>query len=232
MREHFKLERIEKALGKRFEQKMLPKGTEISRIRLLDLAERIRDHKVAPELLDNNLEIMCSVLNELSKEEIIKRFALMEQQKMLQYYTDMPDLSTEPEKPRTKPTPSEHKSGKDVRAAHVPRQMTLGMIELVINIGKLNDLTPLKLKELLNDSVPGNPIELGRINIVEKQSYFEVPYAESNDIINHFSKNPASFAGRQLNLVLAGNAKPVESLSRNLKRKGSYDNKKRPPKRK
>ncbi len=232
MREHFKLERIEKTLGKKFKQKALPLGSEICHTRLLDLAERIRDHEVNPELLENNFELMSSVLNELSKEEIIQRFALMEQHKMLQYYKDMPDLSTEPEKSRTKPTPSVRKFGKDVRADHVPRQMTLGMIELVINIGKLNELTPLKLKELLNDSVPGRPIELGRINIVEKQSYFEVPYAESNDIINHFSKNPTSFAGRQLNIVLAGNAKPAASPSHNPKRKGPYNNKKRPPKRK
>ncbi|MCP4176966.1 MAG: DEAD/DEAH box helicase [bacterium] len=232
MREQFKLERIEKGLGKKFEQITLPTGSEITRTHLLDLAKRIRDHKVEPELLDNNLELMCSVLNELPKEEIIQRFALMEQQKTLQYYKDMPDLSTEPEKTRTKPAPSEHKSGKDARAAHVPRKMTSGMIELVVNIGKFNELTPLKLKELINNSVPGSHIELGRINIVEKQSYFEVPYIEYNDIINHFSKNPTSFAGRQLNVVPAGNAKPAASPSHNPKRKGSYYNKKRPPKHK
>ena len=232
MREHFKLERFEKALGKNFEQVSLPIGSEICRIRLVDLAERIRDYEITPELIDNNLELMCSVLNELSKEEIIQSIALMEQHKVLQYYKDMPDLNTEPEKLRAKSSPSEHKSGKDARAAHIPRKMTLGMIELTINIGKLNELTPQKLKELLNDSVPGVLIELGRINIVEKQSYFEVPYAESNDIINYFSQNPTLFAGRQLNIALAGNAKRAESPSRNSKHKGSYDNKKRPIKRK
>ncbi len=231
MREQFKLERIEKSLGGKFEQKTLPIGSEITRIRLLNLAERIRDYKVDQELLENNIELMCSVLNDLSKKEIIQRIALMEQHKALQYYKDMPDLSTEPEKSRTKLTPSEHKSGKDARAAHVPRKMTLGMIELVINIGKFNELTPLRLKELLN-SVPGRHIELGRINIVEKQSYFEVPYTEYNDIINHFSKNPTLFAGRKLNVVTAGNAKPFAPPSRNPKRKGFYDKKKRPPKHK
>ena len=232
MREHYKLERIEKALRKKFEKKAIPTGSEISRTRLLYLAERIRDHEVNPKLLENNLELMYSVLNKLSKEELIQRFALMDQQKMLQYYKDMPNLSTEPEKLRTKPTPSEHKSAKEARDTHVPRRMTLGMIELVINIGKLNELTPLKLKELLNDSIPGSHIELGRINIVEKQSYLEVSYAESNDIINHFAKNPTLFAGRQLNVVLAGNAKPAISPSHTTKRKGSYDNKKRPTKHK
>jgi ATP-dependent RNA helicase DeaD len=232
MREQFKLERIEKPLGKKFKQKTLPIGSEITRIRLLNLAERIRDYKVDPELLENNLELMCSVLNELSKEEIIQRIALMEQQKTLQYYKDMPELSTEPEKARTKSIPSEHKSGKDVRAAHVPRKMTLGMIELVINIGKINGLTPLKLKELINKSVPGRYIELGRINIVEKQTYFEVPYVEYNDIVNHFLKNPTLFADRKLNVVSAGNAKPFAPPLHTPKGKGFYNKKKRPPKRK
>ena len=230
MREHFKLERIEKELGKNFEHKTLPIGSEICHTRLQDLAERIRDYKVDSKLIEDNIETMYSALNDLSKEEIIQRFALMEEHKTLQYYNDMPDLSTEPEKQQTKKTPAVRKSGKDARDAHVPRQMTPGMIELVINIGNLNGLTSPKLKELLNSSAPGSHIEVGRLNIVEKQSYFEVPYTEYNDIINHFSKNPILFAGRQINVVLAGNAKPMTPPSRNQKRKFSQKNKKRSPK--
>ena len=86
--------------------------------------------------------------------------------------------------------------------------MTEGMIELVANIGKRNALSEEALSELINQC--GKTIPLGRINIVEMQTYFEVPYPRSHEIINHFKQNPTEFAGRPLNIAFAGNAKPVE----------------------
>jgi ATP-dependent RNA helicase DeaD len=226
LREHYKIERIEKKLGKPFKQIPIPTGKEITSLRLRDLAERARDYQSGHELVDDHLEEMCLILSGLSKEELIKRFALMEQHQMLQYYHNSPDLSTEPEKTRSKPKETNFKSGKEAREHHVPRQMTPGMIELVINIGKRNELTPAKLNELLGNSLPRGSVETGRINIVEMQTYFEVPYPEFTDVINHFKKHPTDFDGRLLNVALAGNAKPAESRSKNLKRKKSFNNRK------
>ena len=217
MREHFKIERIEKALGKKFEQKAIPTGKEIAAIRLNEFAEKISDFKANDELLTDNLEQMLSTLEGVSKEELIKRAALMQHDNLLRFYRDTPDLSTEPEKQRTKPNPEKRRSGKEIRDAHVPRKMTPGMIEMVVNVGKRNELTPKKLQEILNGAVGRRQIATGRINIVEMQTYFEVPYSESADLLKHFAENKKEFSGRQLNVALAGNARMAERTSKGKK---------------
>ena len=214
MREHFKIERIEKALGKKFEEKAIPTGKEIAAIRLNEFAENISNFKANDELLTDNLEQLLSTLEGVSKEELIKRVTLMEHDNLLRFYRDTPDLSTEPEKQRTKPNPENRRSGKDIRDAHVPRKMTTGMIEMVINVGKRNELTPKKLQEILDGAVGRRQIATGRINIVEMQTYFEVPYSESADLLKHFAENKKEFAGRQLNVALAGNARMAETTSK------------------
>lgn len=210
LREHFKLERIEKVLGKEIVQRPIPTGNDIRRIQLLDLAERLRDCPVEPELLETGGEEMGGLLAGLSKEELLQRMALLEKRALLQYYRDTPDLSTAPEKVRPKQKPENSISGREAREAHVARQMTAGMIEMVVNIGKRNALTADRLNELMQTANLGPTLELGRVNIVEMQSYFEVPYTLSTDLINHFKKEPTKFDGRLLNVALAGNAKPAE----------------------
>ena len=224
MREHYKIERIEKSLGKSFDQKPIPTAAEISSVRLQNLSQRLSIQEPTCELVENNLEDMYSVLQELSKEELIRRIAVLDQGETLQHYQDSPELSTDPEKQKTKANPTTHRSAKEVRDAHVPRTMTTGMIELVVNVGTRNDLTAEQLKTLLTPSVPGAQVEIGRVNIVEMQTYFEVPYTDSADIVNHFAKHNTEFAGRPLNVALAGNAKPPESTSRKSSYRGK-DNK-------
>ena len=215
MREHFKIERIEKALGKKFEQKAIPTGKEIATMRLNEFAKNICTFKANDELLTDNLEQMISTLEGLSKEELIKRVALMQHDNLLRFYRDTPDLSTEPEKQRTKPNPKKRRSGKEIRDAHVPRKMTEGMIEMVINVGKRNELTSQHLKEILNKTVGGRQMATGRINIVEMQTYFEVPYSESTDLLKYFAENKKEFASRSLHVALAGNARKAVRQSVN-----------------
>jgi len=50
---------------------------------------------------------------------------------------------------------------------------------------------------------------------VDMQTYFEVSYPLSHEIINHFKRNPTEFGGRLLNVAFAGNAKPVEAKRSN-----------------
>ena len=218
-REQFKIERFEKVLGQKLELRPVPTGHEVSRQCLINMAEQVRDVQNDNSLLDKYLEEMYSVLDGLSKEEVIQRFALLQNHKMLQHYHDTPDLSTEPEKMKTKPKNEERVSGKDAREAHVPRKMTAGMIELVINIGERNELTLPKLKEILNSAIPGAPIKIGRVNIVEMQSYFEVMFTESTDIINHFANQSVEYDGRKLNVALAGNATIAKSKAKTPSRK-------------
>ncbi|MDF7809229.1 DEAD/DEAH box helicase [Pontiellaceae bacterium B12219] len=205
-REKFKLERIEKILGQTFKKIPIPTGETIGRILLQNLLPQA-------DVADASLDEISATLETLAASDEIDAQALMKVRRTVDFYRVAPELSSEPEKVKPKPKTAESMTGREAREKHVPRKMTEGMIELVVNLGKRNALTGESLSKLLNQC--GKPIPLGRINIVEMQAYFEVPYPLSHEIINHFKQHPTEFGGRPLNIAFAGNAKPVESRKQN-----------------
>lgn len=201
-REQFKLERIEKILGQTFIRLPIPSGETIGRALLQNLLPQS-----APS--DATLDDIRATLETLTPSAAIDAQALKHARETVDYYRVAPELSSEPENVKPRNKTAESISGREARERHVPRKMTEGMIELVANIGKRNALNEEGLSELINQC--GKPIPLGRINLVEMQTYFEVPYPLSHEIINHFKENPSEFGGRPLNIAFAGNAKPVEN---------------------
>jgi len=215
MRERYKINRLEKTLGRKFTSRPVPTGADIAESRLGSLAERVRDYEGGPGLIDNHIEKMCEILNDLSKEELIKRFASIDLHRMLLYYRDAPDLNAEPVQHQRAPRepsryvdgPRPAASGREKREAHEPRKMTSGMVELCMNAGKLNGLTPKKLMAMVNVADRESSIDIGRINIVKMQAYFEVPRSEAQSVIDSFSKSHVDCEGRQVSVGMAGNTR-------------------------
>jgi ATP-dependent RNA helicase DeaD len=208
MREHHKINRLQKALGKKFTQQPVPSGDEIARVRLTAAAERVRDWTGGPGLIDNYLEELSAMLADLSKEELIKRFISIDMHRLLLFYRDAPDLNAEPAERRNAPhkTDEPRGSGREKRESHEPRQMTSGMVELVMNVGKINGVTPKKLMAMVNVADREKSIEIGRINIVKMQAYFEVSREEARNVIDSFAKSYVDCEGRQVSVAMAGNA--------------------------
>ncbi len=235
MREHHKINRIQKALGRTFTQCMVPTGEEIARIRLMAMAERVRDWDGGPGLIDNYLEELNTMLADVSKEEIIKRFASIDLHRLLLFYRDAPDLnaqaserqgaSREPNRYADGPRPS----SREKRETHEPRKMTTGMVELCMNVGKLNGMTPKKLMAMVNVADRDSSVDIGRINIVKMQSYFEVSRPEAQSVIDSFSKSHVDCEGRQVSVAMAGNSRPrPEGGARPPKRKNPQSTGQRP----
>lgn len=208
-KQQFKLEQIEKVLGQNFGKRRIPSGETIARI----LLEHLINQSVAK---GTTLEEVSAKLDSLADSGEVDAHALRKVRKTVEFYRVAPELSTEPEKVKPRQKKADSISGREAREKHVPREMTEGMIELVVNVGKRNELSEESLSELVNQC--GQPIPLGRINIVEMQSYFEVPYPLSHKIIKHFKENPTEFGGRPINIAFAGNAKPVGAKKTNPRR--------------
>ena len=91
--EKHRIKRIEEKLGKIFTQKLVPTGAEIAEIRLMDFAEKVRDLKIGPGLIDAHLPKMTEILGDLSKEELIRRLATIDLGALLLFYRDSYDLN-------------------------------------------------------------------------------------------------------------------------------------------
>lgn len=208
MREHFKVNRIEKALGKKFKRRPVPTGEEISRARLVYLAERVRDCETKSALLDHQLDELCTLLEDLDKREVIKRFAALELERLLLYYRDAPDLKEDHATKRGEARERSRDTGGD-------------MVELVMNVGKINGLTPKKLINLINTADRESSIAVGRINIVKMQAYFGVPEADAQGLIESFASSHLDLSGRLVSVARAGR-KPPQGRGKSYggKRKG------------
>jgi ATP-dependent RNA helicase DeaD len=233
MREHFKINRLQKSIGKKFTQQLVPTGEAIAHVRLMAMAERVRDWDGGPGLIDNHLEELNTMLADLSKEEVIKRFASIDLHRMLLFYRDAPDLNAQPaQRQGAFREPNRYADGKrpsvrEKRENHEPRKMTQGMVELCMNVGKLNGLNPKKLMAMVNVADRESSIDIGRINIVKMQAYFEVPRAESQGVIDSFAKSHIDCEGRQVSVAMAGNTRLKPEQPRG-KRQGAQ----KPPRKK
>ena len=59
----------------------------------MSLAEKVRDFKSGPGLIDQHIDQMAEVLADVPKDELIKRFASLDLAKLLLYYRDSYDLN-------------------------------------------------------------------------------------------------------------------------------------------
>ena len=77
-REVQKIRQIERAIQSKFEKKDIPTGIEVCQKRVLNIVHRLREVQLAEEEISHFLPAVFKELNDLSKEEIIKRFTALE----------------------------------------------------------------------------------------------------------------------------------------------------------
>ncbi len=183
MREKFKIRHIEKRLGKRFEYKQVPSGDEVCEAQLYHLIARAKDVAVDDSQIDPYLDTINEMLRDMPPEEIVKRFVSLEFNRFLAYYHSAPDLNVQERAPR-------QRIGGESASS------------LFINVGKLDRFTPRDLMGLINRGTRGDAIQVGRIDIKEKCSFFDVS-ADDQDIVMQ-ALSGASFANRELRVEPAG----------------------------
>jgi ATP-dependent RNA helicase DeaD len=198
MREHHKVKCIEKELGRKFVQRTVPTGANICEARLLGLIDRLGQVSPEPGLIDEILPSLSKSLESISREELLRRFASLELQRMLDYYSKEPDISSE----------AVHEAVG--HAARKKQTAAGGLVELSMNVGKANRLSPKQLMSLVNVADRSSSVEIGRINITHLQSFFEVPRDAAQAVIDSFAKNLVDFEGRRVSVSLAGTGNPAK----------------------
>ncbi len=74
------------------------------------------------------------------------------------------------------------------------------MTRLFINFGKMDNLFPNKLIELINKCVPGR-VNIGKIDLLPKFSFFDVAEEDAQDVVD--SMNQYEIEGRQISVEFA-----------------------------
>ncbi|MDR1861003.1 MAG: DEAD/DEAH box helicase [Bacteroidales bacterium] len=177
LRETGKIKQIERLSKVRFERKQVPGGEEICEKQLFHFINRVAQVEVNDERINPYLLEIRHRFEGLSGEEILKKFVSMEFNHFLAYYKDAPDLNVSDKAPSGK-----DKSGKKGRRND--DYQGIDFARLFINAGKKQNLNPARLLGLINDNLRKKNIEIGKIDIQRKFSFFEIDSRYEAELID------------------------------------------------
>lgn len=187
LREKGKVRIIEKVIGKRFEAGTLPEPQEICTKQLykvMDELERIEvnDTEIAPFLPE-----IFRKLEWLTKEDLIKRIVSREFGHFLRYYADAPVIEQPADRKGT--DDDTRKSRRERRkGAEGGHQAEEGYTRLFINLGKRDNFYAREIINLVNRYVKGGKVEIGRIDLTNNCSFFEVPNEDADLVLSKMKR--------------------------------------------
>jgi len=187
-----RIQQVERSLKRKFSKISVPTGDEVCQNKLLALVHKVKQVEVNEEEIDSFLPEVYHELKDLSKEDIIKRFASIEFNRFLEYYRDAKDLNNKSDG-RTRTYESSGDGGDD--------QFITGD-RIFINVGKMDDLEKGTLLGLICDfgEVTGDVV--GKIDLKGAYSFFEVDKKYTEQIMKGFEG--VEVRGRKVRLELSG----------------------------
>ena len=202
-KEKFKIKDIERMLKKSFEQQQIPNGLEVCKKQLFFLIDRMQNVEVNEEQILPYIPQIMNQLNDLSKEEILKRFVSLEFNRFLEYYKDADDLNY---RERSNRDDRGERGQRAERGERGERGAKSGnRIRLKMNIGEREGIDPKRFLGIVNDVTGDKSISIGAIEVTNKFTFFDVfadqvekvvtAFAGESDYIVSEAKGSKSFEG-------------------------------------
>ena len=200
LREKGKMREIERIIKKKFDLGTLPTGKEICEQQLIKLIDDIEKVKVDEEEIETFLPGIYRKLEWLSKEDLIKRVVSMEFNRFLDYYKNAAEI----EQPKGNEKRESQKERKDHGSDREKpsRKAEKGYTRLFLNLGKTDGFYANQIIELINRNLKKERIEIGRIDLMQNFSFFEIAEAQAPMVIKALNKTTAN--GRRVIVEVAG----------------------------
>jgi len=160
-----KIKQLEKILGKKFEQKTIPDGKEITQVQLFHLANKIHNTEVNHEI-EAYLPAIEEVLEGNTKEELIKKVFSVEFTRFFNYYKKAKDLN------QNAVAAFKEESGDTTR--------------YFINVGRKDDFDWMKLKDFLKEMTGLGQDGIYRVDCKDSFSFFNTDTEHKEKVIALF----------------------------------------------
>lgn len=209
IKEKGKVRAIENQIQKKFVPGILPTGQEICAKQLLKVIDDIEKVEVDEDMIAPFLPEVYRKFDMMEKEDLIKRMVSMEFNTFLNYYKNAPEIIQPSEKGERKNErrgegeKRNYKDRKNERGNSRSRTAEPGYTRLFINIGKKDHVTPKSFMGFINRVSQGTNIELGRIDLLQNFSFFEVPERQAKTAIKVLAGT--DFDGRTVNVEITDN---------------------------
>ncbi len=200
LREKGKMREIERTIGKKFQAGEMPTGKQICEKQLLKVIDDLEKVKVNEEEICHFMPSIYRKLDWLSKEDLIKRMVSRDFNRFSEYYRDREEIALAMNNEERRGKNSKGVRGERGKKDVHNRKAEPGFVRLFINLGKKDNLFPGELITLINRNCR-NRVEVGRIDLMQKFSFFEVKEREAKNVIK--ALNRLQWNGRKISIEIA-----------------------------
>ena len=187
-KEKFKIKDIERMLKRKFEQQQIPNGLEVCKKQLFYMIDRMQNVEVNEEQIAPYMGQIMKQMEDLPKEEMIKRFVSLEFNRFLDYYKNASDLNIPEHSTRDRDGRSD-REGRGERNGNEGgnrRRKTGERVRLKINLGAKEGMNPKRILGIINDVTEDKSINIGDIEITNKFTFFDVFEDQKDKVLNSF----------------------------------------------
>ena len=131
----------------------------------------------------------------LTTEDLLKRLLSLEFNRLLNYYKDAPKIDFIDEKPSKKDRKDKDREPRSPREKD-RRTAEKGMARIYVNVGKADGFYAGNLIEILNKSINGQRVDVGRIDLMPSYSLFDVKKGDAHRVVS--ALKGAEFFGKRL----------------------------------
>ncbi|HNQ13080.1 MAG TPA: DEAD/DEAH box helicase [Bacteroidia bacterium] len=199
LKEVYRIKELEKIIGKKFQQGVLPSGFEVCEKQLFSLIEKIHDVEVNEKEIEPYLPQIYSMLNDISKEELIKRFVSDEFNRFLMYYKNSADLTVDQVSKRRE----SNKRGNFER--------------FFVSVGRMDGMDKGHLLRFVCNAANIESSMIGKLDINHSFSFIEIDGEISDSFLESFKK--VSHRGRMVKVEPANDRKDGNRGSKSSKGK-------------
>lgn len=202
-KETHKIRQIEKTIGKQFTKAEIPTGFDVVEKQLFALVHKVHNVEVNEKQIDQYIPRIMDEFADLSKEDIIKRFASLEFNRFLDDYKNAPDLNASADD-RGRDGDSRERGERGERSERGPRGTSAGFTRLFINLGAVDDFTRGDLLGYICNNTGISGRSVGKIDMKGVFSFFEVETEFVEKVTEAFK--PIDFHGRDVRIEVSGDA--------------------------
>ena len=204
LRERGRMREIEKVIGKEFFKGTIPTGKEICEKQLWKVIDDIEKTEVKEDDIAEFLPAIYRKLDWLDKEDIIRRVVTREFGRFVEYYSNAPEPEPVAERGQRTTDNRQRTEGKRQRRekGDSPRKAEQGYARFFVNRGKRDGFYAAQVIDMVNRHVRHERIEMGRIDLMQNFSFFEVPEKQADTVLRALSH--AHVNGQHVVVELAG----------------------------
>lgn len=165
MREHYRINALERKIGKKFEKGRIPTGEDICEKQLFSLIDKVCNIEVNEKQISKYIEVINKKFEKMDRDELIKKLVSVEFNRFIEHYQGAVDLNA---------------SGGSAKPAILCAQIK-------INIGKHNDLNVRDLLDFLNNNKDLKGVEVGNIDIQNNHTIFEIDQTVKDKVLAYLN---------------------------------------------